>query len=185
MNLIFLYGPPAVGKLTIAKCLQNKLGYKLLHNHMIINIFEDIFDYDHPARNRLVREFRLRIIEEAVKDDLDIIITAGMAGSKTLFEYYTKIIETVEKNNGHIFLVHLVADEKVLIERVDDDFRKMYGKNFGQKEMREMLNKYSNIFDKYPLRDHLEIDTSHKSAVAAADEIINFYKLKPLDTKKV
>lgn len=183
MNLIFLYGPPAVGKLTIAKKLQEKLGYKLLHNHMIINIFEDIFDYDHPARNRLVRQFRLRIIEETVNDNLDLIITAGMAGSKTLFDYYTKIVEAVEKNGGNIFLVHLVADEEILIERVDDDFRKMYGKNFGRKEMREMLNKYKNIFDKYPNREHLEINTSSKSADKAAKEIIEFYKLKPLQSK--
>ena len=29
MKLIFLYGPPAVGKLTVAKILQQKIGYKL------------------------------------------------------------------------------------------------------------------------------------------------------------
>jgi tRNA uridine 5-carbamoylmethylation protein Kti12 len=32
MKLIFLYGPPAVGKLTVAQELVTLTGYKLFHN---------------------------------------------------------------------------------------------------------------------------------------------------------
>ncbi|MEO1956129.1 MAG: AAA family ATPase, partial [Gammaproteobacteria bacterium] len=34
MKVIFLYGPPASGKLTIAKKLADKTGISLFHNHL-------------------------------------------------------------------------------------------------------------------------------------------------------
>ena len=52
MHVVFLYGPPAVGKLTIAQELQKKLGYKLLHNHLLISVFDNIFDFHDPEIGR-------------------------------------------------------------------------------------------------------------------------------------
>ncbi len=49
MKVIFLYGPPAVGKLTIAKVIAEKTGYKLLHNHLIVNPIAEIFPFENPA----------------------------------------------------------------------------------------------------------------------------------------
>ena len=34
MKHLFLYGAPAVGKLTVAKELADLTGYKLFHNHL-------------------------------------------------------------------------------------------------------------------------------------------------------
>lgn len=179
MHVVFLYGPPAVGKLTIAKELQNRLGYKLLHNHMLINIFEDIFSYDHPAQTMLVREFRLRIIEECIKYNLDLILTSGSAGDPGLFEYYDKVIDTVENSGGELAMVHLTADANTLLTRVEDFSRKEYGKNFGRKEMEEIISKYSSIFDKYPDLEHLTINTRDTLASNAAEQIIGYYHLQP------
>lgn len=38
MEFVLLYGPPAIGKLTIAKELQKLKGYKLLHNHLVVDL---------------------------------------------------------------------------------------------------------------------------------------------------
>ena len=47
MNLIFIYGPPATGKLTIATELAALTGYTLFHNHPSLNLAREIFpDFD-------------------------------------------------------------------------------------------------------------------------------------------
>lgn len=172
MKLIFLYGPPAVGKLTIGKELEKKLGYKLLYNHMIINIVDNLFSFHNSSRRKLTREFGLRILEEAIENDLDLIITAGTAGSTTLFDYFTQLIKLVESKGGQVYMVHLTADAQSLLHRVEDEFRKQHGKNFGKKEMREMLEKYDNLFDKHPAKEHLTIDTSQFSPEQAAKQLL-------------
>lgn len=44
MKLIFLYGPPAVGKFTVGKVLVKLTGYKLFHNQLTSDLVESIFD---------------------------------------------------------------------------------------------------------------------------------------------
>ena len=45
MNLVFIYGPPGVGKLTVAKELAGLTGYKLFHNHLSIDWVLPVFDF--------------------------------------------------------------------------------------------------------------------------------------------
>jgi len=178
MHLIFLYGPPAVGKLTIAQILQKKLDYKLLHNHLLIKVFDSIFDFYDPVRKILTREFRMRLVEEAINNDIDLIITSGSAGSPTLFEYYTELINLIRDRGGELSMVQLTADSQTLLSRVDDKFRKDHGKEFGKKELKKILSQPKFVFDKYPDVDHLTINTAQVSAEDAAFMIINYYHLK-------
>ena len=67
MKLILPYGPPGVGKMTIAKELAAITGYTLFHNHMLLNALSDIFGFDHPVRKKLEKEFRLRVIRHVLK----------------------------------------------------------------------------------------------------------------------
>ena len=48
MKLILLYGPPAVGKLTIAKELARLTGFKLFHAHLTSDVVEAIFPRGTP-----------------------------------------------------------------------------------------------------------------------------------------
>ncbi len=36
MRLVFIYGPPGVGKLTVARELAALTGFKLFHNHLTV-----------------------------------------------------------------------------------------------------------------------------------------------------
>ena len=66
MHLVFVFGPPAVGKMTVGREICARTGYKLLHNHMTVEPVLDVFPFGSPPFNRLVSEFRGRILEEAV-----------------------------------------------------------------------------------------------------------------------
>lgn len=49
MKLVFLYGPPAVGKLTVAQALAQKTSFKVLHNHLVNDLAEVVFAWERPS----------------------------------------------------------------------------------------------------------------------------------------
>lgn len=66
MDVIVIFGPPAVGKMTVGAALSRLTGYPLFHNHATIEAVRTVFAYHHPAFWPLVTEFRRRVFEEAV-----------------------------------------------------------------------------------------------------------------------
>jgi len=74
MHLVMLFGPPAVGKMTVGREIARRTGYKLFHNHMSIEPILDIFEWGTPSFNRLNTLIRRRVIEEAVAADLPGLI---------------------------------------------------------------------------------------------------------------
>ncbi|MBL4828978.1 MAG: hypothetical protein JKY55_03685 [Aliivibrio sp.] len=44
MKVVWLHGAAAVGKLTVAKVLNKKFGYKLFHNHLAVDLSLSIYD---------------------------------------------------------------------------------------------------------------------------------------------
>jgi len=67
MKLIFIYGPPAVGKLTVAQELAKITGYKIFHNHLTIDLLEPIFERGTTIFAKTVDKYRLELIEAAAK----------------------------------------------------------------------------------------------------------------------
>ena len=69
-TLVFLLGPPAVGKMTVRHELAQRTGFRLFHNHQTIDLVLRFFDFGTPPFHRLVGEFRRRIFEEVAASDL-------------------------------------------------------------------------------------------------------------------
>ena len=53
MKLIFLYGLPATGKLTVAHELAAITGFKVFHNHLVVDVLLTVFDFGSPDFVRL------------------------------------------------------------------------------------------------------------------------------------
>ncbi len=65
MKLIFIYGAPAVGKLTVARELARLTGFKVFHNHLSIDCIEPIFDFGTPSFFKLIELIRVETVAEA------------------------------------------------------------------------------------------------------------------------
>lgn len=48
MRLLFLYGPPAAGKLTIARELAAATGFRVFHNHVTVDALLSVFEFGSP-----------------------------------------------------------------------------------------------------------------------------------------
>ena len=65
MRLIFLYGPPGVGKLTVATALQKLVGYRAFHNHLTFDLVAAFLRPFTPDFLKMMHELRLRSLELA------------------------------------------------------------------------------------------------------------------------
>jgi broad-specificity NMP kinase len=74
-NLIIVCGPHAVGKMTVAESIRDKLRYNLMMNHDSIEISDRIFCFGTPAQKEFNPIFREKAFATAIKHNIDIIFT--------------------------------------------------------------------------------------------------------------
>jgi hypothetical protein len=83
MTLLLVFGPPAVGKMTVGRAIVDASTFRLFHNHHVIEPLLDVFEFDTPAFQTLMGEFRQRVLEEAAAADVDLVFTLVWALDKS------------------------------------------------------------------------------------------------------
>ena len=81
-NLIVVCGPQAVGKMTVAESLRDKLKYNLMMNHDSIEVSDRIFGFATPAQKEFNAIFREKAFDLAVKELNFIYSTYGRFATK-------------------------------------------------------------------------------------------------------
>ena len=76
-NFLQIIGPQAVGKMTVGQELAKITGYKLLYNHMTIEMVREIFDYDKTSFRKINSIIRYEIFKEFSKSNEKRIIFTG------------------------------------------------------------------------------------------------------------
>lgn len=180
MNLVFIYGPPAAGKLTVATELSNLIDYKLLDNHAVINTVTRIFpfsDTEHAAlRRKLSRKFRIELFEAAAENDISLVTTLGASGQE-YFDFFADTQEAVEKHGGTVCFVQLLPTEEALYDRITGQSRKELHKLGTPEELKSRIMQQPDMFMKYPNVEHLTIDNTEMSPGDVAEIIRDHYKL--------
>ena len=74
IKFVLIFGPQAVGKMTVGQELTKITDLKLFHNHMTIDLVSHFFDYGTKEGKRLVNLIRQEIFEEVSKIDLSGMI---------------------------------------------------------------------------------------------------------------
>ncbi|USB33403.1 AAA family ATPase [Paenibacillus sp. YPG26] len=119
MKFVIIFGPQAVGKMTVGHELERLTGLKLFHNHMTIELVNPFFDYGTAAGARLVSLFRREIFEEMAKSgQAGMIFTYVWAFDlKSDWDYVEEISHIFESRGGTVYLVELEADLGARLER--------------------------------------------------------------------
>ena len=110
-KLLILFGPPAVGKMTIGKEIAERTGLKLFHNHMTIELVIQFFDFGTPQFQRLVDTYRRLMMEEVAQSDLPgLIFTFVWAlDHKTDDDFLAQMADIFRAHGGEIFYAELYA----------------------------------------------------------------------------
>ena len=179
-NLIVVCGPQAVGKMTVAESLRDKLRYNMMMNHDSIEISDRIFGFATPAQKEFNGFFREKAFELAVKHNVDMIFTYVCAfdvpEERT---YLEKLKDLFERNGGRFFFVELSADVETRLRRNETPHRMER-----KPSKRDVSWSKSNLLDdaaKYRLNsaegevwfeNHLKIDNTHLEPDEVADRVI-------------
>lgn len=112
MKLVLIFGPQAVGKMTVGQELEKITGLKLFHNHMTIELVSHFFSYGSKEGKRLVSLFRQEIFEEVAKSDLEgLIFTYVWAfDMQADWDYVDKVCNIFEERGGEVYFVELEAE---------------------------------------------------------------------------
>ena len=93
--LLFVVGPPAVGKMSVGQAIAERTGLRLFHNHIAIELALRYFDYGTPAFHRIDGAIRRLVIEEVAASDLPGLVFTyvwafNVPADQALVEEYAK-----------------------------------------------------------------------------------------------
>lgn len=176
MRLLIIFGPPSVGKATIGKLIEEKTGYRLFHNHMIMDGVIHIFGIATQSENKLSKYIRTAVIKEAAKMHIDLIFTYvwdfSKPKGKRRMEAFKKIYED---QGGDVLFIELTAPLDVRINRATDPHRsknKPHAPDAKRVAYLEGILDYKTPEPFYYPDAYYRIDTTNKSAEQTASEIV-------------
>lgn len=172
MKLIFLYGPAASGKLTIARELSRLTGIPVFHNHLVVDAVSALFEFGSEPFVRLRETMWLDAFTEAAKAGTTFIFTFAPE-STVRPEFIGRTIQAIEQEGGEVVFIRLTCSPEDQEKRIADESRRAFGKLRSGEMLRQLRR---NNFDKFPpLPDSgLAIDTSRTPAEESARIIWDF-----------
>ncbi len=183
-TVIILYGPIAVGKLTVANILAKKLGYVVAHNHALNDAVTDIFPRGSKEYAQVIPKMRTTFLKEITQTGTNFIVThcyahdhinpvTGLSDPK----YVQNQKQRLSRFGARVCVIHLKADPQVLFERVQGISRNQWKKLTDVKAMKKLAVE-KDWQTSAPIRDQLIIDTTHLKPEKTAEMIIKHFSLK-------
>ncbi len=176
MKLIFIYGPPASGKLTVAKELSKMTKYKIFHNHLTVDLVNSIFEFGTEIYSEIVSKYRLELIEIAAKENVRGLIFTYFYVKPEDDWFVRQIVKRVKKYGGDVCFAQIYCDKRELVKRVNHSSRKNYAKIKSVKLLKKIIKKH-DVFSSVPYAKNLVIDNTKLSPKKAAEAIKNYYNL--------
>lgn len=190
-NLIIVSGPQAVGKMTVAESLRDKIGYSLMINHDSIEVSDKIFERGSDAQKELNKLIRAGAFQTAIKYDVDMIFTFVTAyDCKDDIEYLNGLRTMFEATGGNFYFVELSADLQTRLERNVTPHRleSKFTKNDIERSTKDLLE----TMDKYRLNsnegeticpNHLKINNTNLSPDEVSNIIMEQFGLTKKEDK--
>lgn len=175
MKLLFIYGPPAAGKLTVAQHIADRTNFRLFHNHLTIELAKEVFE-DRKVRSEVVLKLRLDIIAAAAKADINLIFTMVYAKSED-DDYVNQIVAAVENNGGEVCFVQLIPDAAEVEKRVVHSSRQSFSKIKDPTVLREIMAD-NDLYGAVPYANNLVINNTTVTASVVAKQIIDHFGLE-------
>jgi hypothetical protein len=171
MRLIFIHGPPAVGKLTVARELAELTGLPLFHNHLAVDVLTPLFEFGSPSFVKLRELIWLSVFQEAAKNDVSLIFT--FAPERTVRPSFIQdTITTIEARGGVVHFVRLTCAAGEIEQRLATPSRAEFGKLQSLDQYQALTR--AGAFDYPEVPAVLTIDTGAVSPREAAVTIRAF-----------
>lgn len=175
MNLIFLFGLPGVGKLTVARELSNLTGFKVFHNHLTVDLVTSLFEFGSENFINLREKIWLETFSEAIKANFDGLIFTFAPERTVPDDFPEKVRQLLEENGGKVIFVELKCSLEELEKRLADPSRSEFGKLNSLELFRELNSQ--GVFDSPKITADFVVDTTNFSPIETAQKIREYLKI--------
>lgn len=178
MKLIIIYGPPASGKLTIAKALAQATDAPLFHNHLVADFAHSFFQFGTKEFIRLAKKLRMLGVATALDAKIPKLImtfaygleTGSGAGDDAVLK---TIMQKVSTRGGSVLFVQLVCKEGTLLKRVGRADRKKFHKLTSRSVLKNILLDVKKTQEAIAFVQSITIDTDQLSPEQAVQKILS------------
>lgn len=167
-TLLVIHGPPAAGKLTVARRVAERTGWALFHNHLTVDLLLALFDFGSP-----------QFVEHRERIWLDLIGGAIGTGRSVVFTFNPertvdpgfpgRLVARVAEMGGEVTWVALTCPDAVVEERVGSASRLGTGKLTSVAMYRQL--RAEGAFDFPALPADVSVDTGELAPEEAARRI--------------
>ena len=169
MKLIFLHGPPASGKYTIARVLHTGYGVLNFHNHLTIDVAKALFDFGtQPFWDLTHRLRRTALAARAEEGGANVVFTNCYS-----LPHDDAIVEALEhevtSRGGEFLPVFLECSLEELRRRVTDPARAEMRKLHTVAGLEEFMGEWNLVALERP--NTIVVRTDGRSAEECAEEI--------------
>lgn len=179
MKLVFLYGPPAVGKYTIGAMLAEKTGYRFVHNHVTVDVAKLVFphknDENRQAFSDLKDTLRLDIFRTAALSDVNLITTLAYTAGQS-DDFVKAVAETVAQAGGTVCFVRLTAPHETLYERIANESRVALKKTIDPRLVERKFEQ-GGLDEPISFAESLELNTAALTPEVSVQRIIDKFAL--------
>jgi len=184
MNFVLIFGPSAVGKMTVGKALAEKTDYKLFHNHVSLELANRFFDFGTDPFRKLSSLVRFGVFEIAAESDLKgfIFTFCWALDMPSEAEYVDRIVNIFKATGANIHYVELEAGQDVRLQRNRHPDR--LAEKASKRDIAHSEGMLLRDDEKYrqntrpgemPERNILKINNAHLKPGEAADRIVAHY----------
>lgn len=168
-RIVFLHGPAAAGKLTVARRLAAITGLPLFHNHLAVDLATALFEFGSPPFVRLRDAVWMAAFEAAARAGRSLIFTFNPEATVPA-DFVSRVVATVQEHGGEVLFVRLDCPEEEIERRIENDSRAEHGKLRSLGAYRKLRDAGAFEFPELP-EPLLRIDTGALPPEAAARRI--------------
>lgn len=177
MQLVFLHGPAASGKLTTALALGDLIGFPVFHNHLVVDALTTVFPFGSEPFVRLREQFWLQVFADAAIADRSLIFTFTPEATVRP-GFPSRAREAVEDHGGQVFFVRLTVSPGEQEKRIGAESRRAFHKLTDLPTLRRIRSEPAPI--EQPPAD-LEVDTDVSPAEQTAALVVRHFDFRSQD----
>lgn len=171
MKLVWLHGPPAAGKLTVAKALQNNHHFKLFHNHLAVDLSMAIYDaFGDKDFHDFTNSIRRQALSKANELGVERMVMTFMTCAQEDEEEIRRYLDFFESEGIEVYPVQLHPRHDVLFSRSVSIERQQSHKISCPKHLSDLLSEWTFLPIEH--KNALQIDNSERSPDDVARQII-------------
>jgi len=127
-QIVLLFGRPGVGKFTVGQALAAETGFRLLHNHAVVDLVQALFAFGTPEFVTLRERLWLDAVDAALAAKLPGLILT-FAPERTVPQSFLDELRAHTVSGGGVLrFVELRCAPAALDKRIEDRSRERFGK---------------------------------------------------------